>query len=221
MLLSTGVSSKTIKQLSLIINHLCVDSANLHLFIQEIRTVITDVTKGINAVFESTLSTVNDATARKLEQDIQGERILINIFQFVRELFEMEQQRQSVKEAQKAESKKEGDVVEVVEVDVTLENIRKSFQELITDESLYRLWLNTTNVLQVLGTLSKDLGRVHFKFAPILESFFIIYQILNPPTQDKKKSALPQLKSSKSTQPQTRIAQMQNIQEEKQEEKIQ
>ena len=55
---------------------------------------------------------------------------------------------------------------------------------------------------------------MHFKVAPILESFFIIYQILNP-QQDKKKSSLPPLKNSKSSQPQMRIASMQNINDEK------
>lgn len=76
--------------------------------------------------------------------------------------------------------------IEKSETDMTMENIRKSFQELITDDSLYHLYLNTTNILAELSGTSKDIGRIHYKLAPILESFFIIYSILNP--NDKKRT---------------------------------
>jgi hypothetical protein len=95
VLLSTGMLQKTIKQLSLIINHLCVDSQNLHLFIQEIRSVISEITRRISITLQKTLKDLAQGTVsgRQLEHEIQGEKILINVFSFVRELFEMEQNR--------------------------------------------------------------------------------------------------------------------------------
>lgn len=95
------------------------------------------------------------------------------------ELFESEQSKQT--KAQDVES--------------PMENIRKSFQLLISDEALYRLWLNAANSLTLIMELTRDTTRIQFKLAPILESFFIIYQIMNPnmkkPLKQKQVTPLP------------------------------
>ena len=60
-----------------------------------------------------------------------------------------------------------------------MDNIRKAFAELMTDESLYKLWINATQLLTKLGITKAEVNRIFYKMAPILESFFILYAILN------------------------------------------
>lgn len=87
LLLSPG-NQKMFKQFSQIINNLCNNQSNLIVFLKYIKGFIKNVTQEINSKFNQ--------GSTEYDEIFKGEKALINIFQFIKDLNERENTRSEV-----------------------------------------------------------------------------------------------------------------------------
>lgn len=160
----------------------------------------------LNLNKEATLKDSEESVINKLETEVEEEHKIYRIFKIIKKLFEkcLLKAKKSTKNVANLEEKDKPEnnpTIELEEeklntntnININTNNLsnnellnaelRKIFHILISDRALNNVWINVTELLILINEVcpkSINLSNpIIHKMTPIIESFFIIYRILN------------------------------------------